>query len=244
MSALLATGPASATAIYDAIVSSRLSVASVTNLTSPGTTGDLLIEGEATVFDSGILAIGDATADADGSATPAAATTLAVGDDVDLLAVAFGDAGAAAAAGTADSFFFTDGAVTLDNTSATDTYEVAFVFDYAAAATALVDDAVSEFAFALAVLSLLSTTEIDPIVDLLLEADTDLGLPGGLVVDSINFTVTVAPGGGESLLLLADAEGFAVNVGAVALPMPTALLGAGLLALGMSRRRSPAAPAG
>ena len=80
LATLAMAGPARAAAIYDALVSSTLTIESIANLTSPGTTGDLQIDGEAVVFDSDSSAFEDAAADADGSVSPAVSTPLGIGD--------------------------------------------------------------------------------------------------------------------------------------------------------------------
>ena len=236
--AVVTAEPVRAAAIYSALASTTLTITSISNLTAPGTTGGMQIEGEASIFDSELFALGDATAVANGDVDPVPATTLGVGDSLDLLAIPSGDAGTAAGTGIASSFFFTEGLVTLENTSDTDTYEVAFTYDYAAAVGASVTDPVNEIASALSELSLSVESAVDPLVEELLEVDTDFGLPGGVVVDSLQFVLSFAPGDADSLSMLADAEGLAFSFAPEPMSLPTglSLLGLGLVALRASKR--------
>ena len=236
--AVVTAEPVRAATIYAALASTTLTITSISNLTAPGTTGGMQIEGEASIFDSEMFALGDATALTNGDVDPGTATTLGVGDSLDLLATATGDAGTAGGTGVATSFFFTEGLVTLENTSDTDTYEVAFTYDYSAATGASVTDPLNEIASALAALSLSVESAVDPLVEELIEADTDFGLPGDLVVDSLQFVLSFAPGDTDSLFMLADAEGFAVSFAPEPISLPTglSLLGLGLVALRLSKR--------
>lgn len=234
--AAITSGPAQSTALYDAVASATLTVDSIINTTGSGL-GELLIQGQALVFDEDAVAVGDATAVANGSVLPSLPLDLGIGDDIDLLAAVSGDAGATAGSGTSDAFFLTDGSVTLENQSATDTFEVAFTLAYAAAASALVDDLINEFALSLAALSL-ETTSGGTLLDEVIAADTVGGLPGDLVADSVSFTLMLTPGQTDAVFLLADAEGIAIAEAAVAEPATLGLMALGVALLGASSRKS------
>lgn len=168
--------------------------------TSGETLEDLDILGSA-VNDSG--ALGGATAD--GSAS-------FLGDGLDQEALV---SGTATPSVIASAFYFTDGDLTLENNSVSETFTVSFTFDYALTASANAGNL--EDAFAVAAVQLSTLTSL--VVYEVLVADTLFGEPGGFISDGLSFEVSVGPGETQDLFLLVDAEGTAVS----AVPAPAAL---------------------
>ena len=220
----LGASPARATALYDVLTSGTLTIEAITG----GDLSELLIEGQSSVFDTDALESGEALAEADGVTLPEELTEFGVGDSIDVLALASGEAGPGA--GSADSFFFGDGFLDIFNQSTSATFTIDFLFDYTLSALALVDDPVAEFAFGLSALSLIADSVDDVLVDEIVEANTDFALSGGTVSDVLSFSLMVAPGESDLLTLTADADGSAVSEGVAAVPAPSALA---LMALGL-----------
>lgn len=230
-----AGAPAQATAIYAASASAVLTIQSIDG----GDLTDLVIEGSAEITDENSVFAGNAAANTDGSATPSGSTALGVGGSVNLLAMTDGSADPV---GSASSFFFTDSEIEIENLSADDAFEIDFLLAYTLSAQADVDNLISEFASALATVAVeIETVGLLP--EIVLQADTGLGLPGGDVTDTLTFTVLVEPGESDTVNLLADTEGQATAADApvvVDVPAPAALplFLVALAGLAIARRRA------
>ena len=217
---------AQAKAIYDGSSLMQLSLISI----SGGPLDDLIITGIAEIFDSDIIQEGMATASVDSTVSPETEIDLAAGDALIQQTRAYGDA----AAGSADSFVFTDGLVILQNLSVNNTYTIRFEFDYSLNVIAIADNLIREFAFATAVVRLMGQQADSVLIDELLEVATDDADSDNQPINqTIAFDVILEAGDEEILTLLADAEGGALA--AIDIPNNAILFALGLAVLGQRR---------
>ena len=216
----------SATAIYDAFAQATLSITDIVNLSTPGDLSGLSVLTDAEVPLTGELTFGAATATPSGSAT----------------ALSDGTTQAAGAMGIADSpgfsfaEYLTDTTIHLENTSATDSYSITFMFTVDLNVDVSVMDPVSEFSIAESFVDILSTSgAVDETFELI--ADTSLGFPSDTFSDTFSFTLSLAAGMSDTVTVLADARGASV---ATSVPEPATLLlvSCGVLLVSTTRRRS------
>lgn len=224
---------ARATAIFDVSSSATLSIAGIENLTSPGSFLGLSVSGESEVIAEEALSGGNASASTGSGAEVTGAPPFL---GLDQLAAA---EGTAEAVGTTEAFVLTDGFLRFENTSATDSFLITLLLDYALSAAAAVDDASSEDAFSSAFVNLVSdssTTDFFSVV----AADAVLGPPSDDDNAQLFFELLVGPGGSQTVFLSTFADGFADAK--VPEASTLSLLFAAFLALERHRRRNPNRP--
>jgi hypothetical protein len=221
---------AHATAMFDASAIATLSVTSIENLTNSGSLLDLSVGGESQVLAEEALFVGNALASADSGAAVTGAPPLL---GLDHLAAAEGTADAS---GTAEAFALTDGFLSFENISLTDTFLILLRLEYQLNAAAAVGDVTTEDAFSSAFVDVLSfSSTIDFSSQVL--ADGLLGPPLDVDGGQQMFQLLVGPGESDTLFLSAFASGFAEAVPAAVPEASTvSLLLTGFLALGWRRR--------
>lgn len=233
---LLAFGgaPAQATAIYAATASAVLTVQSITGNDLTG----LNIEGSAEIANEESMSSGTGTASTDGSANVSVSTSFGVGDSINLLAMANGNADPV---GDAMSFFLTDSEIEIENPS-NDIVTIVFSLEYALSSQATVDSPTTETAFGLAIVEV-ETELLGLQFEDMLRADTEQNLPSDSFGDTVSITIEVAAGETEIVNLLADASGGATaeeGPVVVDVPAPAALplFLVALAGLTIARRRA------
>lgn len=220
---MAAAAPADAASSFAADASGLLTIAGIAS-SGEAAISDLIVTGSAALVDS--EALGGAVF---------SGTVDFFGDGLDQAAAVSGTV--APPPGSASALYFTDGLLSLENTSSTDTFTVDFTFDYGLSASASVDDPTLEDAFATSTVLLSSALAI--IVDETITADTVFGEPGGTLGDAITFSVTIAPAELEELFLTVDAEGAAVSAVPVPAALPLLASAFGILGvLGLRRRQT------
>ena len=198
--------------------------------------GDLLVEGDAEVFDLFESALGAASADTLVSVDVFGADPLDldVGDGTVLVAGASGSTSFPPVS-SAESVARTDALIFFDNLSATETYQVIFELTTNWFAHASADLPATEVAGA-EVQIVLASLSGGTLFDILEFSDTTLG--GGPLSDLqvLESVLVLGPSEFDELALISDATGFANSV-----PEPSSLLlvGSGLFCLLARRRVSP-----
>jgi hypothetical protein len=221
---------AHATATFDASAIATLTVTGIENQTSPGSLLALSVGGESQVLAEEALFDGNALASADSGAGVTGAPPLL---RLDHLAAA---AGTADAPGTAEAFALTDGFLSFENVSFTDTFLILLRLDYELNAAAAVGDVTTEDAFSSAFVDVLSESSTIDFSSQVL-ADALLGPPLDADGGQLEFQLLVGPGESDTVFLSTFASGFAEAVPAAVPEASTvSLLFAAFLALGWRRR--------
>jgi hypothetical protein len=226
---LVFSSAAQAAAIFDASAIATLSITSIENLTNPGNLVALSVFGDSEVLaEETLLGGGGLAGTSSGAAVIGALPLLGL----DHLAAADGTADAL---GSAEAFVLTDGSLSFENTSSSDTFLVMLLLDFQLIAAAAVDDATTEDAFSSALLTLLSESPAIHFNSVVL-ADALLGPPSHADGGRLAFQLLVGPGASDSVFLSTSAIGFA---GAREVPEPSTLSSMALLValLALERRR-------
>lgn len=226
-----------ATTTYAAQVSSTLTITGFMDETGAPISkpADLLVEGDAEVFDLFESALGDASADTLVSVDVFGADPLDldVGEGTVLVAGASGSTSFPPGS-LAESIAQTDALIFFDNLSATETYQVALELTVNWFAHASADLPATEVAMAQVEIVLASLSG-GTLVDIFEFSDTTLG--GGPLSDLqvLESVLVLGPGEFDELALISDATGFASSI-----PEPSSLLlvGSGLFGLLARRRQS------
>ncbi|MEM9420910.1 MAG: hypothetical protein AAF986_00140 [Pseudomonadota bacterium] len=232
--ALCACAQANAAAVYDIDMLSKLTLDSVTGVDA----ADVSVTAESTLFSDSLFESGVGAGTHVLTFTP----PLGASSDLSLPAVISYDIdGSGAGVGVVDTFVSADSLVSLGNLSTTDTATFNFSLDYKVSVSASATSA-GETASAEGFLTVESSTEVDPLVDLALSVFYGGPSTMMMVADKIMFSVIVAPGDDASVFVLADALASlgSITTGSVADPVPlppAALLFAGPMLLGMRHIR-------
>ena len=231
-----------ADAIYDAVSLVELNLVGVTNGSgSPGSIpNELLITGNAFVVDEDSIIDKNASADRFAGATVLGNPIgLSLTDGLSQQAVATGEA----KLGTAASFALTQGILSINNLSLTETYTIDFqtVFSY------LVDTSVgnSNFKFATAVSEIFLGSDLNgSLLDHTVTSDSDLG--GGLFTDNavLPFSISLGPGDSDNLSLTVNAAGIATAATPVPEPSTFGLFAIGLFGVALYQWRQKYSQAG
>jgi hypothetical protein len=143
--------------------------------------------------------------------------------------------GTADVLGSAEAFVLTDGSLSFENASPSDTFLVMLLLDFQLIAAAAVDDAATEDAFSSALVTLLSES---PAIDFnsVVLADALLGPPSHADGGQRVFQLFVGPGASDTVFLSTSAIGFG---GAREVPEPSTLSSMALLValLALERHR-------
>jgi hypothetical protein len=239
---LPAAGPAQAVGLYGADLTARLTITGFLDASGApiGRPPELVVEGEAGLFDRFATTSGNASAEVPYTAEVLAAdpSALQVGEGLDQRAGASGMV-APPAPGGSEALSATDGLVFLDNRSPTETFRVGFALQYAWSLAAARDEAGSETAHA-SVTLLLESLSGGTLFAFLEEAIA--GSQPGTRSDAGLFTgeLVLAPLDFDELGLVADAAGSAAIVPE---PSTLTLLAFPALAALVARARRARAPA-
>ena len=198
---------ANATAIFAGSAEATLTITSVTNLTTPGDLTGLVIKGTALVSSTNELPQGSAGTSVDGDAEVVGVTPsdLSVGDGLFQRSAV---AGFADPVGLSIAEHLTDGIINLKSSSATDTFEVAFLLAYSLTTSASADNPVVEFALAEAFLEVFRDNGPD-VASLMLFANSDTDSSPDSIVDEIAFAITLGPEDSDVITVHVDADGAA-----------------------------------
>ncbi len=195
-----------AIATYDAITLVDLTITGAANSSGTLTSkpNDLLISGDTRVIDADAIVSGNALADqfADAMVIGNNPNNLDLNDSLSQQTIATGEA----AMGTATSFAFTQGLLSINNLSFTNSYTVNFVADWSYFVETSITNPISEFAFAISEIHLESLV-LGSLLDITVSSDSDFG--GGLFSDmrAFPYSVLLAPGESDVLTLTVDAFG-------------------------------------
>ncbi len=230
------TPAASAFATYEAEASISLTLLSVVGSDGAASPDDFLVGASGSTFDEGAFTTGSANADFDNVVVDPP-LLLGVDDTVVQSSRAFGNA----TLGSAESLSWTDFSLFVENLSP-DVLNFNFAYDFAVAAGVTGSLADGDDASAFALVDILDD---EGFVDFVLEASA--GLLFGPLSDSDGgtgtFSFDLAAGGQNFITGLIDADGFASATAGPTVPAPAtvALLGIGIAAIGVQRRRRGAA---
>lgn len=140
--------------------------------------------------------------------------------------------------GLADAFTYTDGVLSLRNTSDTRVrLDFALSFDLSATASAQAPQ--EEAAFSRAAIGVLSATH-GALFRAAAEADTVFGPLADMILDSLAFSLRLRPQQTETLYLTADTEASAASLATIPVPPALVLLLGGLGGLALLARRARA----
>lgn len=192
-----------ADAIAEASVLATLKVTDINNLTNPGDLTDLSITGTSDDITAEIEEEGEGLGfgnnGGDTSSITLSGKTINMGVDSLLLQLASAESNTLLDSETS-ALIATEGVIDLVNDSLTDTFEIAFSFDYSISVLATITDLFLEDALSIAQVSLFDDVfDID--ISELLIAGSFIDLESDFISESHSFILTLAPDSSNELFL-------------------------------------------
>lgn len=185
----------------------RLSIIDIVNTTSSGDLSGLSLSAESEIPFVFVDSFGNANITTSSTATPTAPTFFEAGDELKQSSELTAQI---ASAGFFQGSILTESFIDIFNNSSTDSFEILFSLDYSLSVFTSLADMVLESADAVAQVTLLDDTfTID--IDELIYADALSG-SSSLLVDTVNFGLTIEPDSSNQLFLalnlVSSAESF------------------------------------